>query len=141
MILDWWHNYLGMEKFDEAWHRHDMLRELKEFQEATVWFHKWSELSDVVYTFTRATRYSKVSLVFPLGTWQYVIGIMYMIPKYMSRWWLFRAVGKEFGVDMRCVRNPQKREKLRTIANEYNIPPEAFIAAVEKQLRWWIIIP
>lgn len=53
-IINKWHSVLDMPKKDYYWHQADVLEELREFKEAKGLINKWSELSDVAYTYTRA---------------------------------------------------------------------------------------
>jgi hypothetical protein len=141
MILKAWHAYLGMDTFDKAWHEGDIADEFQEFLDATGIVHRWSELSDVVYTYTRGKYDGGFDLTFPLGKWAYALGLLYMFPKIMCRWWLFRAVGKEFHTDIRCVRNPKKVHKLRAIAALYSIDQDRFVAAVQQKMKRRVLFP
>lgn len=141
MILKAWHRYLGMDMFDQAWHEADIADELQEYNEAKGIIGRWSELSDVAYTYTRGKDYSGVSVSFPLQTWQYIIGLLYMFPKITFRWWLFRSAGKVFSKEIHCIRNPKKLHKLHTIAKEYDIDPDAFAQVVQKKMKWRILLP
>lgn len=53
-IINKWHSILDMPKKDYHWHQTDVQEELKELEEAEGLVNKWSELSDVAYTSTRA---------------------------------------------------------------------------------------
>ncbi len=132
-----WHSHLNMKKFDEAWHQRDMADELAEYYEASGLIDKWSELSDVAYTYTRAQWSGYDSLVFPFSKTALFVGILYMIPKYTLRWRFFRALAKKLNPDLNIseVRNPQKIHKLETIAKRYNLDPEAFTDEAKKLLK------
>jgi len=54
MIFTIWHNLSRMEKHDLLWYKKDIADELEEYKEANGFIEKWSELSDIVYTYTRA---------------------------------------------------------------------------------------
>jgi len=133
---------LNMPKEDLVWHEQDMADELEEYYEAQGIIMKWSELSDVVYTCSRG-RWSGHSMQFPFSAWQYVLGMVYMYPKYTSRWLFFRRAGKKLhaarSVDE--VRNPRKIAKLHSIAERYNLDKHQFQLLCEKQLKYWPLLP
>src|SRR4051794_15827270 len=95
-MINAWHGWLAMPKFDRAWHERDFADEVAEYHEQTKLLRKWSELSDVVYTCTRS-KWSGHQIQFPFKRWQFYVGAMYMIPKYSGRWLFFRAAGKKVG--------------------------------------------
>lgn len=136
-LINRWHTKLNMPKYDEEWHKEDMADELAEYQEAVFFVDIWSELSDVVYTHTRAKWSGHTNINFPLSSWQFYLGVIYMIPKYSLRWRFFRKLGHQFDKNLNIteVRNPRKIEKLKNIAEKYNLPPEAFQIRAEKMLR------
>lgn len=141
MIVQKWHAYLDMPKKDRDWHRQDMADELEEYRTAASLINKWSEASDVVYTYSRG-RWSGHDMVFPLGKMPYVLGTVYMYPKYTLRFWFFRKAGKRLGTDeVHEVRNPRKTAKLHHIARKYNLDEVAFQKMCEKQLRHWLLLP
>jgi len=133
---------LGMVKYDKSWHQDDLADELKEYYDETRLFKKWSELSDVVYTCTRA-RWSGYNLKFPFSQIMFCIGVLYMFPKYTGRWLFFRSAGKKAGSTkpVHEVRNPKKTHKLHQIAERNNIDKDKFQVICEKQLRYWILLP
>jgi hypothetical protein len=51
-----------------------------------------------------------------------------MFPKYTLRFKFFRDLGHEFDKNLNIseVRNPKKIEKLKVIAEKYNLDPERF---------------
>lgn len=119
---------LDMPKYDEAWHRQDLADELAEYEEAGGLIDTWSELSDVAYTYTRAKWSGHSTIDFPLSRALLPIGILYMIPKYTLRWRFFRHLGHQFDKNLNIseVRNPKKIEKLKVIAEKYNLDPQQF---------------
>ncbi len=127
-LINKWHTLLGMPQYDAAWHKQDMADELAEYLEASGFIETWSELSDVVYTYTRATWSGHTSIEFPLSKMLIPFGIIYMIPKYSLRWKFFRDLGHCFDTNLSIseVRNPKKIEKLRVIAEKYNLDPDLF---------------
>ncbi len=137
-----WHQLLGMELHEKQWHEQDLVDELAEYHEETKLINKWSELSDVVYTCTRG-RWSGHEIVFPFSRWHFVFGVIYMIPKYTSRWLFFRSAGKKAMVStiIHEVRNPRKTHKLHCIADKYRIDRDLFQKICEKQLRYWPLLP
>lgn len=141
---DWWFNLCKVPKFDRAWHEQDLAEELAEYEEAIGWLKRWSEISDVVYTCNRA-RWSGHNLKFPLKYHKYVIGQMYGLPKYTSRYIFYRRAGKKAGANksIQCVRNPKKLYKLDKIIAEQSIDvdKEKLVAICEKQLRYWPLLP
>ena len=136
-----WHNLLDMEKHDQAWHEQDIIDELNELKEATGLIDKWSEMSDVVYTVTRA-RWSGHKLKFPIQKQKVLIGSLYMFPKYTSRWVFFYTAGKKAGANRKVteVRNPAKLHKLHHIASKYNIDSDIFASICEQQTRYWPLL-
>lgn len=139
----WWHDLLQMPKMSEVWHREDMADELTELQEARGFVSRWSEYSDVAYTYTRARWSGHGSIQNPLGFWAYLWGLLYMFPKYSSRWLFYRCAGKKMRppVFLTEVRNPQKIEKLHKIAEKYQIDPVRFEEICRQQLRYWLLLP
>lgn len=142
MIFAPWHNLLRMEKHDLAWHEADIADELIEYQQARGFVERWSEVSDVVYTYTRArwTGYSELS--FPLPRRYLICGALYMFPKYTLRWLFFITAGKLAKAQrvIREVRNPAKLSKLDDIAAIYHLNPEQFRAICQKLLKYWILL-
>lgn len=136
-LINKWHTMLNMPKHDEVWHKEDMADELTEYEEAEGLIDTWSELSDVAYTYTRAKWSGHTNMNFPLSRVQFFVGILYMFPKYTLRWRFFRKLGYQFDKNLHIneVRNPKKIEKLKTIAEKYNLDPEAFQTQAEKMLK------
>lgn len=133
---------LNMPKYDEVWHKQDMADELAEYHEAEGLIDTWSELSDVTYTYTRAKWSGHITIDFPVSKILLPIGILYMIPKYTLRWRFFRKLGRQFdkNISISEVRNPKKIEKLRVIAEKYNLDPEEFThKATELMLRYFFL--
>ena len=141
----------GPEQTEQATPTKNMCRIINEFpgvirasKEETRMIKKWSELSDVVYTCTRA-RWSGHPLAFPLKKWQFYLGVIYMLPKYTGRFLFYRRAGKKAGADktIRCVRNPQKLYKLDGILAEQKIRVNKprLLAICKKQLRYWPLLP
>lgn len=141
-MINKWHDWLDMKRFDKAWHRNDLAAELVEYHEETKIMKKWSELSDVVYTCTRG-RWGGYEIPFPFKRWQFYVGSMYMFPKYTLRWLFFRAAGRKCGAkyDLHEVRNPRKTHKLHTIAERNDIDKHEFQRTCEKQLKYWLLLP
>lgn len=127
-LINKWHDVLSMPKYDEAWHRQDMTDELTEYEEAHGLIDTWSELSDVVYTYTRSKWSGHNSIEFPLSKARLLVGLIYMFPKYTLRFRFFRDLGHQFDKNLNIseVRNPKKIEKLKVIAEKYNLDPEQF---------------
>jgi len=143
-IVNRWHNWLNMPKFDSAWHQADMADELHEYHEEAKLIKKWSEASDVVYTYTRS-RWSGHPLTFPLGKTAFCLGLIYMFPKYSGRFLFFKNAGRKAGAspDIRCVRNPKKLHKLDDIITEQQIKvdPERLKTICRKMLKRWPLLP
>ncbi len=127
-LINRWHTMLNMPKYDEVWHKQDMADELAEYHEAEGLIDIWSELSDVTYTYTRAKWSGHTGMGFPISKMLLPIGILYMIPKYTLRWRFFRELGHQFdkNISISEVRNPKKIEKLKIIAEKYNLDPNEF---------------
>lgn len=131
-----------MPKYDLAWHTQDIADELKEYSEARSLIEKWSELSDLVYTHTRAEWSGHTGMTFPFNKIRFYFGALYMFPKYSLRWNFFNRLGKKFDKNLKIteVRNPKKMEKLDDIAIKYNLGPELFKAEAQNLMRWWIFL-
>lgn len=142
MFIKIWHNFLDMKRFDCDWHVKDVEEEYKEYEEAVGFFHSWSELSDVVYTYTRGKYYDDCkNLKNPFGKLKTFLGSIYMYPKYTLRWSFYRFVGKKFNKKLSEVRNFKKEWKLDTIAERSNISPEEFKKVVKKYQKRWLFLP
>ena len=141
-MINKWHDWLGMVKYDKAWHENDLQDELKEYYEENHLLKKWSELSDVVYTCTRG-RWSGYNVPFPFNKWQFYLGAIYMFPKCTGRWLFFRSAGRKSGCkkDIHEVRNPRKIHKLHTIAKRNNLDKIKFQKTCEYQLKYWVLLP
>ena len=141
-LIKKWHTMLDMPKYDEAWHKQDMADELAEYHEATGLIDTWSELSDVAYTYTRAKWSGHTTIDFPISKILLPIGMLYMIPKYTLRWKFFRKLGHQFdkNISISEVRNPKKIEKLRVIAEKYNLDPEEFTNQATKLMRRYFFL-
>ncbi len=133
---------LGMPKYDEAWHQQDLHDELSEYREAEGWLDRWSELSDVAYTHSRAHWSGHSNIAFPFSRFQFVVGVVYMIPKYTLRWGFFRVLGHRFDSRLQIseVRNPRKLEKLDAIAKKYRLQSDAFQVEAKRLLRYWPLL-
>lgn len=131
-----------MPKYDIDWHLRDIEDELEELKEAKGFIHKWSEISDVVYTYTRAKWSGHKELGFPLKKFLFYIGAIYMFPKYTLRWKFFRKIGKNFNKNLNIteVRNPKKIYKLEEIAVRYDLDKDKFKEEVRKLLKKWIFL-
>lgn len=142
MILRLWHNTLDMPKHNKQWHKEDMADELAELHEAKGFVNRWSELSDVAYTYSRG-EWSGHNLELPISLGNYAVGLVYMYPKYSLRYAFFRHAGKKLDSTARLkeVRNPKKTHKLHTIAEDYGLNKEQFQAVCEKQLKYWPLLP
>lgn len=141
-IIKSWHTKLDMPKHDLDWHKQDIIDELEELKEAKGLVCKWSELSDVVYTYTRAVWSGHKDLDFPFKKASFYAGLIYMFPKYTLRWKFFRILGKKFDKDLKIteVRNPKKIEKLENIAKKYNLDPIKFKAEAESLMKRWVFL-
>lgn len=143
-FLNRWHDWLAMPKFDKAWHQSDMSDELAEYHEETKLVKKWSEASDVVYTYTRS-RWSGHALDFPLGKTAFCVGLVYMIPKYSGRFLFFRTAGRRVGAtpDIRCVRNPKKLHKLDGIIShqQIKVDQKKLKTVCQSMLKGWPLLP
>ncbi len=142
MILTWWHNALAMPKNNKQWHIDDMADEYTELLEAHGLVATWSELSDVAYTYSRG-KWSGHTIPLPISKPRYYLGLIYMYPKYTSRYIFFKQAGKKSSatVPIKEVRNPKKTHKLHTIATQYNIDSQAFQRICKAQLRYWPLLP
>jgi hypothetical protein len=131
-----------MPKKDYDWHQADVLDELREFEEAEGLVNKWSELSDVVYTYTRAHWSGHTDIEFPLNKINFYVGLLYMFPKYSLRYGFYRVLGRKFdkNIKMTEVRNPKKIEKLKIIAQKHNIDEEKFIQEAKKLMKRWVFL-
>ncbi|TAL48919.1 hypothetical protein EPN83_02805 [Patescibacteria group bacterium] len=141
-LIKQWHTILDTPKRDLEWHKQDVLDELAEFKEARGLINRWSELSDVVYTCTRAQWSGHEDIEFPLKKQYFYIGLFYMFPKYTLRWKFYRVLGKKFDNNLKIseVRNPMKIEKLEKIAKKYNLDPIRFKYEAERIMRSWVFL-
>lgn len=141
-IINYWHSILDMPKKDYYWHQADVLEELREFEEAEGFINNWSEVSDVVYTYTRAHWSGHTDLKFPLSKINFYIGLLYMFPKYSLRYGFYRTLGHKIdkNVKLKEVRNPRKIEKLKFIANKYNLDGDKFTEEAKKLMKYWIFL-
>ena len=107
-LIKRWHSILDMPKRDLEWHRQDVYDEMNELGESRGIINKWSELSDVVYTYTRAQWSGHKEIKFPLNESSFYVGLLYMLPKYTLRWGFYRILGKKFNKSLKIseVRNP-----------------------------------
>ena len=131
-----------MPKHDLDWHRQDMKDELEEFADAKGFVHRWSEISDVVYTYTRGRWSGHKELCFPLSRKKFLWGLLYMFPKYTFRWLLFYIAGKKLGAKQKVteVRNPKKLHKLDDIAERNGINVKEFRDYISRKLRYWPLL-
>jgi hypothetical protein len=138
MIIWFWHNLLKMEKYDLGWHQADIIDELAEYKRAEGFMERWSELSDIVYTYTRARWSGHTNISFPLSRGLFIWGSLYMFPKYTLRWLFFAFAGKLLKSKrlIREVRNPKKISKLDEIADKYGLEKNAFRSTCRKLLRF-----
>ncbi len=139
MLIHTWHSLLNMEKYSKQWHVNDINDEFAELQSANSLLHKWSEYSDVCYTFSRA-RWSGYEVDLPITRYMYYVGLVYMFPKYSLRYMFYRRIGKKFGKTLCEVQNPSKRAKLEKIANRNDIPADQFVDTCNKLLRFWPLL-
>lgn len=142
-LLSAWHGWLSQPKYNRAWHESEIAEELDDYFKTMNPVDKLSEAADVVYTYTRAKWYGYTVCDFPLSREAYVCGLLYMFPKYLSRYLFYKRAGAKVGVhgELRCVRDPRKKRKLYAIAQEADIDPDDFIKICEKQLRYWPLLP
>ena len=89
-IINKWHNKLDMPKHDLEWHKQDVDDEYTEYKEAVGIIYKWSELSDVVYTYTRASWSGHTDIKFPFSNFQFFIGA---IKPYLTGDYFWRGCG------------------------------------------------
>ena len=141
-VLRMWHDHLGMPIESQKWYEQDLRDEMAEYHEEKFGILKLSELSDVVYTCSRAA-WNGYSLTFPFSPVMYALGAAYMLPKYTLRWAFFKKAGNRAGssLQLRDVRNPRKTHKLRLIANENSIDPDVFERVCKAQLKYWLLLP
>jgi len=141
-LINQWHTVLDLPKRDLEWHRRNILDEIAEFKEARGLINRWSELSDIVYTYTRAQWSEHEDIEFPLQKPYFYIGLFYMFPKYTLRWKFYRVLGKKFDSSLNIseVRNPMKIAKLKKIAKKYNLDPTRFKSEAERIIRSWVFL-
>jgi hypothetical protein len=141
-VIEYWHTTLNMPKHDLSWHLKDIKDETQELKKAEGIIHKWSELSDVVYTYTRAQWSGHENINFPFSKIKFYFGLIYMFPKYTLRWKFFRVLGKRFDKKLKIteVRNPEKIKKLENIAIQYNLDPIKFTDEAKKMMRYWFFL-
>lgn len=131
-----WHNHLDMPKHDLSWHKQDIKDEIEELEEARGFVDRWSEYSDICYTYTRALWSGHGELKLPINYFFYLTGLIYMFPKYTLRWNYYHKLGYKFGNDkVHEVRNPKKVSKLEVIAEKYGFDKEKFVTEALKLLK------
>lgn len=142
MIFTLWHTLLGMQKYDATWHQADIADEIFEYEQAKGFWERWSEVSDVVYTYTRARWSGHSQMSFPLPRHYLVWGALYMFPKYTLRWLFFITAGwlAKSKRAVREVRNPEKASKLDAIAKRYQLDERSFRRICQKLLKYWILL-
>ena len=142
ITFTWWHDILGMPKYDRQWHVQDIKEEYEELLVARGWIEHWSEYSDVVYTLTRARWSGYVDVQSPINCLQFVYGSVYMFPKITLRFWYYQRAAKKAGYNGRVteIRNPQKEHKVREIADKYGIDADAFVRVCRNQLKYWPLL-
>jgi hypothetical protein len=131
-----------MRGYDRQWHRNDIKAELGELRLAEGRLSRVSELSDVLYTSSRAAHNgfeTHVMRFFRQRPWLLGALALYMIPKYSSRWILYRAAAYPSKINE--VRNPWKDIKLYEIAEKGNIDKERFVIRCRKLRRVWPLLP
>lgn len=141
-IINKWHSYLDMPKYDLAWHERDINDELSELNEASGFVDVWSELSDIAYTYTRANWAGHKDIKLPISKANFYFGLLYMFPKYTLRWKFYVALGKKMdkNLKLREVRNPKKIEKLKRIAEKYNLDEKKLTSeAMYLMSRWFFL--
>ncbi len=133
-----------MPKFDKAWHEADIADELQEYKEEARLLKRWSEVSDIAYTYTRAN-WSGHHLALPIARSHYLLGLLYMFPKYSGRFLFFRRAGRKAGAskDIRCVRNPKKLHKLNSLVEEQQMDVDLRLLKqiCRKQMKYWLLLP
>lgn len=141
-LINLWHSHLNMSKYDLDWHKKDMADEIEEFEEEKGMINKWSELSDVAYTYTRAKWSGHTEIEFPFKKIFMYVGFIYMIPKYTLRWKFFRVLGRRFDKNLKIteVRNPKKLEKLENIAKRYDLDSIKFQNEAKKLMGKWLFL-
>ena len=141
MIQNKWHAYLGVRKRSASWHSMAIRDELEEYYAATSLLNKWSKAADVHFAHGQA-KWGGYKLRYPLSPDAYLLGKLYMYPKYTLRFWFFRRAGKKLGnPDVREVRNPRMVLKVREIAEQYGFDTKAFERVCKKQLKYWPLLP
>jgi hypothetical protein len=141
-IFNTWHTKLNMPKYSLDWHLQDIQDEYGELLEAKGFINRWSELSDIVYTYTRARWSGYKEIKFPCSKFEFFWGSLYMFPKYTLQWKLFRKAAKKINPNSNIaeVRNPKKIHKLDDIAKRNNLDPDKFKAEVQKLLKKTILL-
>lgn len=143
-MINKWHSWIGMPKYDLQWHENDMADELAEYYEESRWWKRWSEMSDVAYTYTLG-HWSGHNIDFPLARRHYYLGLVYMFPKYTGRFLFYRRAARKVGArtELRCVRNPKKLHKLEAVVAENKVEVDLgeLKRQCEKQLRYWPLLP
>jgi hypothetical protein len=142
VIYNAWHTKLDMPKYDLDWHKQDIQDEYEELLEEKGFINRWSETSDIVYTYTRAKWSGHTELEFPLNKFQFIWGSIYMFPKYTLRWKLFRKAAQKIDPNSNIteVRNPKKIHKLDEIAERNNLDKDLFKKEVGRLLKKSILL-
>ena len=123
-VLKRWYGMLGLPRRPSSWYRQGLQEELEELQEATTFWHRLSETSDVYFVITRALYDGH-----PLGelpsfaSSRNCLIYAYMMAKLTSRWAFYRTGAILSGAPranlVREVVNPSKDSKLDVVASRH----------------------
>jgi hypothetical protein len=147
IALHYWLRALSLPRQSQAsWHRNRLREELQERRLAETGWPKLSETADVLFSTKRAQHDG-----FKLRSLQTLAGIhvvpiyTYMLAKYTSRWWFFRAAAFACNVknysSVREVVNPTKDHKVLEVACRHRIDPQKFQRACRQLRRVWPLLP
>ena len=159
-IIMLWHHYMGLPKYSRHWHRNDLREEMHEFRvcsttPSTSSISKLSELSDLCYTASRGHAAGHIlpslSRLIPATRLRF-FALAYMMWKYSARFCLYALAGvlvpptraaKNLDAPsvVRAVRNPKKRDKVASIAEQHGRIADEYVIMVERLSLIWPLLP
>lgn len=146
-LLRRWHRVLGLSRQSPpSWYRDRLREELRERREATGFWPKLSETSDVFFSISRARHDGfPVCRLPPFSASRHGHVYAYMLAKFTLRWafyrtaaWLCRSPGY---ASVREVVNPAKDGKLDEVAARHGINQAEFARVGRRLRRVWPLLP
>ncbi|KAF2666578.1 hypothetical protein BT63DRAFT_415704 [Microthyrium microscopicum] len=146
-LLRPFHRALGLpSQSSTSWYRARLREELEERRQATTFWHKISETSDVLYTISRAEYDGHhVRNLPPFSVSRHTLPYAYMVGKFTSRRIFYRTSAMLCGAPkphlVREVVNPIRDIKLEQVASRHGINPDKFKHVGHQLLKVWPLLP